>query len=127
YLTGTGSIDGLSLLPLFLSCRAAVRAKISLANAALESDGGRRADLEEQAREYLRMAHAFLQPPPAAVVAIGGVSGTGKSTLARSLAPSIGAAPGAVVLRSDVIRKRLCGVPESARLGPEGYTAEVSA
>src|SRR5690606_38701607 len=65
YLTGTGSIDGLSLLPLFLSCRAAVRAKISLANAALESDGGRRADLEEQAREYLRMAHAFLQPPPA--------------------------------------------------------------
>ncbi len=127
YLTETGSVGGLSLLPLFLSCRAAVRAKIGLANAALESDGRRRAGLEDQAREYLRMAHAFLQPPPAAIVAIGGLSGTGKSTLARALAPSLGAAPGAVVLRSDVIRKRLCGVPESERLGSEGYTSAVSA
>ena len=43
-----------------------------------------------------------------------------------TLAPSIGAVPGAVVLRSDEIRKRLCGVPLLQRLGPEGYTPEVS-
>ncbi len=34
--------------------------------------------------------------------------------------------PGAIVLRSDEIRKQLCGVPSSQRLGPEGYTPEVT-
>jgi predicted kinase len=41
-------------------------------------------------------------------------------------APSIGAVPGALVLRSDEIRKRLCGVSPLERLGPEGYTSEMS-
>ena len=35
--------------------------------------------------------------------------------------------PGAVVLRSDEIRKQLSGVAPLERLGPAGYTAEVSA
>jgi hypothetical protein len=43
-----------------------------------------------------------------------------------ALAPSIGAVPGALVLRSDEIRKRLCGVSPLERLGPEGYTPAVS-
>ena len=47
---------------------------------------------------------------PPVLVAVGGFSGTGKSRLARELAPFLGAAPGARVVRSDVIRKRLCGV-----------------
>ena len=52
--------------------------------------------------------------------------GLGKSTLALGLAPSIGAVPGAVVLRSDETRKRLCGVPLLQRLGPEAYSAQMS-
>ena len=68
----------------------------------------------------------LLRPPPPRLIAVGGLSGTGKSTLARALAPSIGAVPGAVVLRSDEIRKELCGVRTSDRLGPEGYTSEMS-
>ncbi len=60
------------------------------------------------------------------MVAIGGVSGTGKSTLARRLAPDIGAAPGAVILRSDVVRKRMYGIAPAARLPPEAYQKEVS-
>src|SRR5690606_36150479 len=51
----------------------------------------------------------------------------GKSTLAAGLAPSVGPAPGALILRSDEIRKRLCGVPLDEHLGPEGYTEAVSA
>ena len=47
-------------------------------------------------------------------------------TLALSLAPSVGGVPGAVVLRSDEIRKRLCGVSPFERLGADGYTASVS-
>ena len=42
------------------------------------------------------------------------------------LAPSVGPVPGAVVLRSDEIRKQLCGVPLLEHLGPESYTADVS-
>lgn len=58
------------------------------------------------------------------LIAIGGLSGTGKSTLARLLCGS----PADVgCLRSDVERKRLFGVPATTRLGPEGYTADVTA
>jgi hypothetical protein len=60
------------------------------------------------------------------LVAVGGLSGTGKSTLAATLAPEIGAAPGALVLRSDVIRKRLLGAEPEQRLGSEAYGAAVN-
>lgn len=126
YLAETGDFTGLSLLPLFLSCRAAVRAKTSAAAARLQTDAGRRADLETLARAYLDMALALLQPQPPRVVAIGGFSGSGKTTVARLLAPALGPVPGAVVVRSDDIRKRLCGVDPLARLGPDGYTDDVT-
>ena len=72
------------------------------------------------------MAERVLQPPHPRLVAVGGLSGSGKSTLALGLAPSVGPVPGAVVLRSDEIRKGLCAVPALHRLGPEGYSARVS-
>jgi uncharacterized protein len=78
------------------------------------------------AREYLAMAEQLLHPPHPCLVAIGGLSGSGKSTLALGLAPLVGAIPGAVVLRSDETRKRLCGVPLLQRLGPKGYSSQVS-
>jgi predicted kinase len=68
------------------------------------------------------MARAFLEPSPVRLVAIGGRSGSGKSTGAALIAPRLAPAPGAVVLRSDVIRKRLFGVRPDTRLGPEAYT-----
>src|SRR5690606_9950429 len=51
-------------------------------------------------------------------------SGSGKSTLARGLAPWAGPAPGALLVRSDVIRKRLFGVAPETRLPDSAYTAE---
>jgi aminoglycoside phosphotransferase family enzyme/predicted kinase len=126
YLVETSDFGGLPLVPFFLSCRAAVRAKTSLVAAGLQSDPQRRGGLEEAAREYLAMALSLLRPPPPVLIAIGGFSGSGKSALARELAPSIGAAPGAVVLRSDQARKRLHGMAELEPLGPQGYAPEVS-
>ena len=44
----------------------------------------------------------------------------------RELAPLLGARPGARVARSDVLRKRLAGIPAMTRLGAEGYTDEMT-
>jgi predicted kinase len=127
YLTETHDLEGIRLLPLFLSCRAAVRAKTSATAARMQSNTANAGELEQLARQYLVMAHELLHPPAPLLLAIGGLSGSGKSTLAMALAPSIGAVPGALVLRSDEVRKQLCGVSPLQPLGREGYTPEVSA
>ena len=126
YLADGQNLEGAALLPLFLSCRAAVRAKTSATAARLQTDPLRKSELQDTARDYLAMAQRLLRPPPPCLIAIGGFSGSGKSTVAQALAPLIGAVPGAVVIRSDEVRKQLCGVPSLRRLGPEGYAAEVT-
>jgi aminoglycoside phosphotransferase family enzyme/predicted kinase len=126
YLFQTGDLDGLPLLPLSLSCRAAVRAKTSATAAALQGDGHRQRELHVVARDYLAMAERLLHPPAPCLIAVGGLSGSGKSVLARGLAPGVGAVPGACIVRSDEIRKQLSGVSPLDRLGQEGYTQETS-
>lgn len=126
YLAWTGDLESASVLPLLLSCRAAVKAKTSATAAKVQTDPGRREDLRDLARQYLSMAADLLHPQQPCLVAIGGLSGSGKSTLAVALAPDVGAAPGAVVLRSDETRKRLLGVRPLDRLGDDGYTPEIS-
>ena len=116
--------DGLPALPLFLSIRAAIRAHVGAMGAHRQADP---AAALAQARAYLTAALAFLEPGARGLVAVGGLSGTGKSTLAGALAPLIGAAPGARWLRSDVIRKRLAGIAPEQRLPPSAYTPEASA
>ena len=125
YLDATWDDAGLALLPLFLACRAAIRAKV-LGFGAAKAPGDSASPEVAEARDYLERALAYLDPPPARLVALGGVSGTGKSTLARQLAPSLGPAPGAAILRSDVVRKRLHGVMPGERLPPEAYRKQAS-
>src|SRR6185437_1667099 len=119
YLNEAGAVenyDALTALPLFLSVRAAIRAKLAAA----------RNDAEE-ARGYFALALRLIAPPPARLVAVGGLSGTGKSLLTQALAPMLLPEPGAVWLRSDVERKRLFGVAETDRLPAEAYASEVTA
>ncbi len=116
YLDLTGEDDGLAAMPLFFSMRAAIRAHVTA------SAGGK----VDDARRYLDEACAALCPPPAQLVAIGGLSGTGKSTVAAGLAPELGARPGARVLRSDVIRKRLFGLDPESRLSQSAYRPGVT-
>ncbi len=118
YYDAAADPGGVALLPLFLSCRAAVRAKTSATSARLQTESGAQREAEQLARQYLAMSEEMLHPPRPCLVAIGGLSGSGKSTVAAGLAPYVGAVPGAVVLRSDEIRKRLCGVSPRQRLGP---------
>ena len=116
--------DGIALMPLFLSVRAVIRAHVSAAQSA-RADGD--ATLANRARAYLRLADDILVPVPARLIAIGGLSGTGKSTLARCLGDEFGHPPGARILRSDVIRKRRAGVAPEVRLSEAYYGAEESA
>ena len=73
--------------------------------------------------EDAERAIGLLKPTAPRLVALGGLSGTGKSTLARHIAAWMGRAPGARVLRSDVFRKRTAGLPPEARLPSSFYTA----
>jgi len=118
-------LAGLKALPLFLGLRAAIRAMVT-AERAGQQQGGSKASDRREARRLLEAAVACLAPPAPRLIAIGGFSGTGKSTLGGALAPETGPVPGAVHLRSDLARKGLYGVEETTRLGPEAYTKAVS-
>ncbi len=127
YLTETQrlqDLDALAMLPLYLSVRAAIRAKVTAARA---KHAGDRTAAERSARDYFALAQTLIAPPPPRLIAVGGLSGTGKSLVARKLAPDLWPAPGAVVLRSDVERKALFGVGETERLPKEAYEPKVSA
>ncbi len=126
YVEVSGDAD-LSCLPLFLCERAMIRAHVSASMAEVAPDEAHREVLLSAARAYFLEAEQFLQPASAQLIAIGGYSGTGKSSLARLLAPRCGPAPGAVMLRSDGIRKALFEAAEADRLGPDAYSGEVSA
>lgn len=110
---GPAVLEGLAALPLMLSLRAAVRAHVCA-----------HSDDDAAASSYLDAALAHLTSAPPILAAVGGLSGTGKTTFARLIAPGLGAAPGAVVLRTDEVRKRLAGAGAVDRLPAEIYTPE---
>lgn len=126
YLELTGDLSGLSLLPLFMAIRAGIRAHLSAAACRTQQDAAKASSLGREAAAYLDLAAGLLAPPPARLVAIGGLSGTGKTTLARHLAPTLGPAPGAVILRSDMLRKHLAGVGEEDHLPETAYAPAVT-
>jgi len=121
YLDLTGEDDGLAAMPLFLSMRAAIRAHVTAA-AIERAAPAVKPEVGAEARSYLDLSVRLLRPRSYRVVAIGGLSGTGKSTLAAALAPSLGAR----VLRSDVIRKRLYKVAPETPLAASAYRPQVS-
>lgn len=119
------ALDGLKLLPAHLALRAAIRALVAFDRADTTADHDASV-AAASANATLDDALAYLSPFPACVVAVGGLSGTGKTTLARALAPDIGSTPGALHLRSDLERKALAGVEPQERLPPSAYTRDAS-
>ncbi|HYZ23802.1 MAG TPA: AAA family ATPase, partial [Rhodopila sp.] len=116
YVGRCGDAGVAACLRLFLSQRAFIRAHVF---AAMHDD--------EAAVRHLDAAEDYLRPSKAHVVALGGLQGTGKTTLARMVAPGLGPAPGALVVRSDETRKRLFGARPEERLGANAYTDEANA
>ena len=117
----TVDYDGIAALPFFMSLRAAIRAMATASRLDV-----RKKAIARSAQRYFNLALKLLAPAKPKVLGIGGLSGTGKSLLARSLAPFLAPAPGALVLRSDVERKALYCVHEHERLPSNAYRAEVS-
>jgi predicted kinase len=124
YLDRTLEDDGLAAVPLFLSLRAGIRAHVT-ATALEQRLDPAAAALSEEAHRYLDLADRALDPAPARLVAVGGLSGSGKSSLAAALAPGFAPCPGARLVRSDVTRKLLCGVAPETRLPESAYRPEI--
>jgi predicted kinase len=122
YLDEIDEEDGFVLLPFFMAIRAAVRAHVTATQAA---ESGETA-LIETARAYKGLAQSLLDRASPSLIAIGGLSGSGKSTIAELLAPQIGDPPGARFLETDRIRKAMFGVSAETRLPPDAYTPGVS-
>lgn len=116
YLEVSGDYEGAALLPLFIAVRAAIRCHIA----------GLKEDSWPEARRYLALALTVLAHSRPLLAVVAGFSGTGKTTVARRLAPQAHGACGAVILRSDVIRKRLQGIDPLQRLPADSYTQEAS-
>ena len=105
YLDCTEDDEGAALLLLFLAIRATIRAKIEgfeikTAESAADASKHRLA-----ATQYIDLAKDLLDAGPPSLIAIGGLSGSGKSTVARLLAHRLGRKHWPVMLRSDVMRK----------------------
>jgi aminoglycoside phosphotransferase family enzyme/predicted kinase len=124
YLDETGDDGGFTLLPFFMAVRAAVRAHVTATQA--EQAAGETSAIVAEARSYFALALDLLQEPPPRLVAIGGLSGSGKTTVADALAAHMGPPPGARILESDRIRKAMHGVAAQTRLPDEAYRPEVS-
>jgi uncharacterized protein len=123
YIEQTGDWEGIELLPLYLCRQAYVRAKVSsfLSSDRTISDADKQ-DAMQTAADYYKLAWEYTQPQTGKLILMSGVSGSGKTTVAKQLAPKIKA----IHLRSDAVRKHLAGIPLTATGGKDLYTPEMS-
>ncbi len=127
YRDASGDREGEPLWPLYQAYRAAVRAKVDgVKGTEPEVPPAARARALASVRAHWLVALGALEAPARrpALVLVGGLPGTGKSTLARGLAE----AAGFTVIASDRVRKELAGLapdqPAPAGVGEGLYRPE---
>jgi uncharacterized protein len=150
YVEQTGDWEGLQVLPLYTSRQAYVRAKVASfllddPNLADEPDPSE-SNLDESnpdyrelgvnlvkvtsakqktmqtAAGYYTLAWQYTRQRQGQLFLMSGLSGSGKTTVARLLAKQIGA----VHIRSDAVRKHLAGVPLTEKGRADLYTTEMT-
>jgi uncharacterized protein len=119
-------VDALRALPLFMSTRAGVRSHVNARTWENAESEARKADALSLAVSYAEFALGLLKPFKPALFAVGGLSGAGKTTVAKGLAPQLGGPLGAVHLRTDVLRKKMAGVALDSRLPSSAYSQAAS-
>jgi len=128
YLQNTGDYAGLGVLRYYLVYRAMVRAKVAVLRRQQTETGSADHDhATGEYRQYENLALGYTTRKPAVMVITRGLSGSGKSTIARDLCER----SGMIQLRSDVERKRLAGLAATANsrsdAGAGLYTVERTA
>ncbi|MBE9117560.1 AAA family ATPase [Lusitaniella coriacea LEGE 07157] len=123
YIEQTGDWEGLQVLPLYLSRQAYVRAKVA---SFLLDDSDIPQEEKQQAHQtaanYYRLAWEYTRSRQGKLIVMSGLSGSGKTTVARELARQLGA----IHLRSDAVRKHLAGIELQETGGNEIYTPQMS-
>lgn len=125
YWRRTSDKDFFALLPFYRCYRAFVRGKVLSfrLNEAEFSEGEQRA-VTEQAANYFDLARRYasrLRRPT--IIAVGGLSGTGKTSVARAIAGELGLR----VVSADAVRQSLFGAAKRPVGYGEGvYTAEAN-
>ena len=123
YIEQTGDWEGLQVLPLYLSRQSYVRAKVTsflLGDPAVPD--ATKQEASATAARYYRLAWEYTQPQQGRLILMAGLSGSGKSTVARQLAQQLGA----IQIRSDAVRKHLAGIPLDAQGSSDLYTAAMT-
>ena len=123
YVEQTGDWEGLAVLPLYLSRQAYVRAKVNSwlwDNPTLTTENKRQ--IGNKASNYYHLAWEYTRPQSGKLIMMSGLSGSGKTTVARKLAQSLGA----IHIRSDAVRKHLSGTPLEQSGAPSIYTSEMT-
>ncbi len=119
YLEQTGDWEGLQVLPLYLSRQAYVRAKVTsflLDDPTIAAVD--RAAAQTTAQDYYQLAWQYTQQPTGRLIVMAGLSGSGKSTVARQIAQQLNA----IHLRSDAVRKHLGGIALTDKGGTDLYS-----
>ena len=123
YLEQTGDWEGMQVLPLYLTRQAYVRAKV---NSLLLDDPQvsepEKQKAREQASQYYHFAWQYTQPQAGHLWMMSGLSGSGKTTIAREIAKQYNA----IHLRSDAVRKHLAGIEVDSAGSDDIYTPEMT-
>lgn len=119
YLEYTGDWEALQILPLYLCRQAYVRAKVTsflLADSAISQT--EKQQILETAKSYYYLAWKYTQIKQGKLILMSGLSGSGKTTIAKQIAP----AQNGIHIRSDAVRKHLANIPLSQHGNQEIYT-----
>lgn len=123
YLEYTGDWTGLLVLPLYLNRQAYVRAKV---NSFLLDDPQisvtDKQQAKQEAQDYYRLAYQYSKTKSGCIILMSGLSGSGKSTVARHLSRE----QDAIQLRSDAVRKHLAGISIDESGQNNIYTPEMT-
>ncbi|MGJ3250556.1 MAG: AAA family ATPase [Elainellaceae cyanobacterium] len=123
YIEQTGDWEGLQVLPIYVNRQTYVRAKVTsfmLDDASVSDEDKQQAF--QTASLYYQLAWEYSQPRQGQLIVMSGLSGSGKTTVARHLARQINA----IHIRSDAVRKHLGKIPLHQRGGNDLYTPEMT-
>jgi aminoglycoside phosphotransferase family enzyme/predicted kinase len=123
YMEQTGDWEGLQLLPLYLSRQAYVRAKVtSFLLDDPEIPETVKQEAVDSATDYYRLAWEYTQKGEGKIMMMSGLSGSGKTTIAKEIARKLGA----IHLRSDAVRKHLAGIGVNQKGDDSLYSPEMN-